>query len=100
MDISEGKQTLKKIKDIETQIEAGLNQFRKEAKDIVSAAKAKAEGMVKQKEKDLAALRQSFTTFKDRKKTLPQNIDPVDIQTDHKLIQTLAKDLFKLLIKT
>ena len=100
MDISEGKQTLKKIKDIETQIETHLNQIRKEAKDIVSAAKAKAEGMVKQKENDLAALRQSFTAFKDKKKTLPQNIEPGNVQTDHKLIQTLAEDLFKLLIKT
>ena len=70
MDISEGKQTLKKIKDMETQIETHLNQVRKEAKDIVSAAKAKAEGMVEHKENDLAALRQSFTAFKERKKTL------------------------------
>jgi|TARA_B100000315_G_scaffold5_1_gene10 vacuolar-type H+-ATPase subunit H len=100
MDISEGKQTLKKIKDIETQIETHLNQVRKEAKDIVFAAKTKAEGMFKQKEKDLATLRQSFEAFKESKKTLPQNIEPGNIQTDHKLIEALAEDLFKLLIKT
>lgn len=99
MDISEGKQSLQKIQELERQIEASLDHVRQQANDIVFAAKTKAEEMIRHKEKRLASLRQSLTDIGSKGKTSLQKVESTDVQIDQTLIQNLAKDLFNLLIK-
>ncbi len=100
MDISEGKQALQKIQELEKQIEARLALVQKEANDSVASAKSKAEEMVLHKQKKLSALHQSLTDFRCKEKIPVQSLESPEIQANHKLVQSLANDLFKLLIKT
>lgn len=100
MDISEGKEALQKIQELEKQIETHLDQMRREAKDIVSTARIKAEELVREKEKKLAALHKSLTGFSFIKKSEPQNTESSNIEIDQDLIQNLAEDFLKLLTRS